>query len=53
MIKFLKYAAVVIWGAFVVTPLLWALTTSFKTANAVTSGPTYIPFVQYEPSLNG
>lgn len=51
--KALKYIAVVAWGAFVVSPLLWALTTSFKTANAVTGGPTYIPFVQYEPSLNG
>lgn len=51
--KALKYVLVVLWGAFVVTPLLWALTTSFKTANAVTGGPTYIPYVQYEPSLAG
>ncbi len=49
--KALKYVLVVLWGAFVVTPLLWALTTSFKTANAVTGGPTYIPYLQYEPSL--
>lgn len=51
--KALKYLVVVLWGAFVVTPLLWALTTSFKTANGVTAGPTYIPWTQYEPSLNG
>lgn len=51
--KALKYILVVFWGAFVVTPLLWALTTSFKTANAVTGGPTYIPYLQYEPSLAG
>lgn len=51
--KALKYVVVVLWGAFVVTPLLWALTTSFKTANGVTSGPTYIPWLQYQPSLNG
>ena len=51
--KALKYLAVVLWGAFVVTPLLWALTTSFKTANGVTAGPTYVPWAQYEPSLNG
>ncbi len=49
----LKYVAVVLWGSFVAAPLLWALTTSFKTANGVTSGPTYIPWVQYDPSLNG
>lgn len=51
--KALKYILVVIWGSFVVTPLLWALTTSFKTANGVTNGPTYIPWLQYEPSLAG
>lgn len=49
----LKYVAVMLWGSFVAAPLLWALTTSFKTANGVTSGPTYIPWVQYDPSLNG
>ena len=51
--KALKYVLVVLWGAFVVTPLLWAMTTSFKSANAVTGGPTYIPYLQYEPSLAG
>ncbi len=51
--KTVKYVAVVLWGAFVVTPLLWALMTSFKTANGVTAGPTYLPWLQYQPSLNG
>ena len=49
----LKYAAILAWSAFVVSPLMWALTTSFKTANGVTSGPTYLPWVDYEPSLAG
>lgn len=49
----LKYSAILLWSAFVVAPFLWALTTSFKTANGVTGGPTYIPWLQYEPSLNG
>jgi multiple sugar transport system permease protein len=49
----LKYLAVALWSVFVVTPLLWALTTSFKTSNAVTGGPTYLPWLQYEPSLDG
>lgn len=50
---FLKYLAVALWSAFVVTPFLWALTTSFKTANGITGGPTYLPWLQYKPSLNG
>ncbi len=49
----LKYLAIALWSVFVVTPFLWALTTSFKTANGVTGGPTYIPWLQYEPSLTG
>ncbi|MDP1729796.1 MAG: carbohydrate ABC transporter permease [Devosia sp.] len=47
----LKVAAILVWSAFVIAPFLWALTTSFKTANGVTGGPTYIPWVDYQPSL--
>lgn len=49
----LKYSAILLWSSFVVLPFLWALTTSFKTANGVTGGATYIPWMQYEPSLEG
>ncbi len=49
----LRYLAVALWSAFVVAPFLWALTTSFKTTNAVTGGPTYLPWLEYEPSLAG
>ncbi len=49
----LKYTAILLWSSFVVLPFLWALTTSFKTANGVTGGATYIPWMQYEPSLEG
>jgi multiple sugar transport system permease protein len=37
----------------VVFPFLWALSTSFKDANAVTSGATYIPWLEFEPSTQG
>lgn len=53
MLSTLKYLAVALWSAFVVAPLLWALTTSFKTANGVTGGPTYLPYVGFKPSLDG
>ena len=51
--RFLKYGAILLWSAFVIAPFLWALTTSFKTANGITGGPTYIPWLQYKPSLQG
>lgn len=53
LISTLKYGAILVWSSFVLTPLMWALTTSFKTANGVTSGPTYLPWAGYEPSLDG
>lgn len=49
----LKYTAILVWSSFVLAPLMWALTTSFKTANGVTGGPTYLPWAGYEPSLAG
>ena len=49
----LKYLAILLWSSFVALPFLWALTTSFKTANGVTGGATYIPWYQYKPSLEG
>lgn len=53
MLLVVKYLAITLWSTFVVAPLLWALTTSFKTANGVTAGPTYLPFVGFEPSFDG
>ncbi len=48
-----RYAAILLWSSFVVAPFAWALTTSFKSDSGVTSGATYIPWLQYQPSLRG
>ena len=49
----LKYIFIGLWSMFVVAPFLWALSTSFKDFNSVTGGATYIPWVDFEPSLEG
>lgn len=49
----LKYLAVTLWSMFVIAPFLWAITTSFKDFQSVTSGATYIPWVDFEPTLDG
>jgi len=49
----LKYLIITLWSMFVIAPFLWALSTSFKDFNSVTSGATYIPWLQFEPSLEG
>ena len=51
--KFLKYFFITFWAVFVVAPFLWALTTSFKDFNSVNGGATYIPWVDFEPKLEG
>ena len=49
----LKYLFISLWSIFVVAPFLWALSTSFKDFNSVTGGATYIPWVDFDPSLEG
>lgn len=51
--RLLKYGAIFSWSAFVIGPFLWALSTSFKTSEGIVSGATYIPWLQYKPSLDG
>ena len=42
----------VIWSVFVLFPIYWVIITSFKDAASVNQGPFYIPFVDFEPTLN-
>ena len=51
--KFLKYFFITFWAVFVVAPFLWAISTSFKDFNLVNGGATYIPWVDFEPKLEG
>ncbi|CAB1079594.1 ABC transporter permease [Alkalispirochaeta odontotermitis] len=49
----IKYAFISLWSVFVISPFLWALSTSFKNTNAVTGGATYIPWLQFQPTMEG
>ncbi len=53
MKRIFKYAFIIIWSTFVLSPLMWAVVTSFKPPSAVNNGATFIPWVQYKPTLNG
>ena len=48
---FLNYSFVALWTMFVVAPFLWALSTSFKDFQSVNSKVTYIPWIDYQPSV--
>jgi multiple sugar transport system permease protein len=39
------------WAFLTLFPLYWVLVTAFKTPPAVNGGPTYFPFVDFQPSL--
>ncbi|MBB3236094.1 carbohydrate ABC transporter permease [Phyllobacterium endophyticum] len=44
-------AGCLLWLAFTFFPLYWVAITSFKSPLGVVGGPTYVPFVDFEPTL--
>ncbi len=44
------YVILLIWAFICLFPIYWTITTSFKSNIAVIQGPTYIPWVQFEPT---
>ena len=50
--KIVAYSLLAVWSAFVLFPIYWVIITSFKDAAAVNQGPFYIPFVDFQPTLD-
>jgi multiple sugar transport system permease protein len=50
--KLATYAVLLFWTLVVLLPLYWVLITSFKLPIQVDSGPYYLPFIDYQPSLD-
>jgi len=44
-------AGVLVWCLITVFPLYWVVVTAFKTPPGVVGGPTYLPFVDFTPTL--
>jgi len=49
--KFLLYSMLLTWCAVVLFPIYWLLITSFKDAAAVNQGPFFLPWYDFQPSL--
>ncbi len=47
-----SYILLIFWALVVLFPLYWLFITSFKTPIVVNSGPAYIPFVDFQPTLD-
>jgi len=50
--KIVAYTLLFVWSAIVLFPIYWVIITSFKDAAAVNQGPFYIPFVDFQPTLD-
>jgi multiple sugar transport system permease protein len=50
--KLAAYLVICGWAAVVLFPLYWLVITSFKLPIQVNSGPVYLPFVDFQPSLD-
>jgi multiple sugar transport system permease protein len=50
--KLVAYTLLIIWSIFVLFPIYWVIITSFKDAAAVNQGPFYIPFLDFQPTLD-
>lgn len=43
--------ACLFWAFFTLFPLYWVFITAFKSPPGVVAGPTYLPFIDFEPTL--
>ena len=50
--KFGAWALLLGWALVVLFPIYWLVVTSFKTAQDVDKGPFYVPFVDFQPTLD-
>jgi multiple sugar transport system permease protein len=50
--RLFSYVALGFWTFVVLFPIYWLVVTSFKLPIQVDSGPVYIPFVDFQPSLD-
>jgi len=50
--KFGAFVVLLLWALVVLFPIYWLFVTSFKTPYEVDKGPFYIPFVDFQPTLD-
>jgi multiple sugar transport system permease protein len=50
--KIVSYCLLIVWSFVVLFPFFWLFTTAFKLPVDVSSGPKYLPFVDFNPSMS-
>ena len=51
--RLVSYTILLAWSLFVLFPIYWVVITAFKNATTVNDGPFYIPFIDFQPTLDG
>ena len=52
LLRVATYGVLIFWTLVVLFPLYWVLVTSFKVEVEVDSGPYYLPFIDFRPTLH-
>jgi len=50
--KLITYFFLLLWAFVVLFPIYWLLITAFKLPPDVNNGPTYLPWIDFQPSLH-
>src|SRR6476661_9582497 len=50
--KVVAFILLLAWSVVVLFPIYWLIVTSFKTPYQVDKGPFYLPFVDFQPTLD-
>ena len=50
--KIITYSLLIFWSIVVLFPIYWLFITAFKLPADVNNGPTYIPWIDFEPGLH-
>lgn len=50
--RLIVYTLLLAWTLVVIFPLYWVVITSLKTAQSVNSGPFFVPWLDFQPSLH-
>src|ERR687897_313140 len=51
--RIVTYAILLIWAVICLFPIYWTISTSFKPNTAVIQGPTYLPYIDFDPTSLG
>ena len=53
VVRALIVGGIAVWAIFTIFPFYWTFVTSFKNLRIIVGGPTYFPFIDFQPTVFG